>query len=160
MAFIVDVFSQRILAWHASTSKATDLVLTPLRMAIWQRDHEGTPVIAADLIHHSDAGSQYTSIRFTEHLDLEGIRPSIGSIGDAYDNALMESINGLYKAECIRTTVFHHGPYKTLADVEYATAGWVDWYNQRRLHGSLGMISPTEFETAHYATLNREPQPV
>jgi len=160
VAFIVDVYSQRILAWHASTSKATDLVLTPLRMALWQRDHEGTPVIAADLIHHSDAGSQYTSIRFTEHLDLEGIRPSIGSIGDAYDNALMESINGLYKAECIRTTVFHHGPYKTLADVEYATAGWVDWYNQRRLHGSLGMISPTEFETAHYATLNREPQPV
>ena len=160
MAFIVDVYSQRILAWHASTSKATDLVLTPLRMALWQRDHEGTPVIAADLIHHSDAGSQYTSIRFTEHLDLEGIRPSIGSIGDAYDNALMESINGLYKAECIRTTVFHDGPYKTLADVEYATAGWVDWYNQRRLHGSLGMISPTEFETAHYATLNREPQPV
>jgi len=159
VAFIVDVYSQRILAWHASTSKATDLVLTPLRMAIWQRDHEGTPVIAADLIHHSDAGSQYTSIRFTEHLDLEGIRPSIGSIGDAYDNALMESINGLYKAECIRTTVFHDGPYKTLADVEYATAGWVDWYNQRRLHGTLGMISPTEFETAHYATLNREPQP-
>jgi len=85
VAFIVDVYSQRILAWHASTSKATDLVLTPLRMALWQRDHEGTPVIAADLIHHSDAGSQYTSIRFTEHLDLEGIRPSIGSIGDAYD---------------------------------------------------------------------------
>jgi putative transposase len=103
--------------------------------------------------------AQYTSIRFTEHLDLEGIGPSIGSIGDAYDHALMESINGLYKAECIRTTVFHDGPYKTLADVEYATAGWVDWYNQRRLHGSLGMISPTEFETAHYATLNREPQP-
>ena len=160
VAFIVDVYSQRILAWHASTSKATDLVLTPLRMAIWQRDHEDHPILASDLIHHSDAGSQYTSIRLTEHLALEGIRPSIGSIGDAYDNALMESINGLYKAECIRTTVFHHGPYKTLADVEYATAGWVDWYNQRRLHSSLGMISPTEFETAHYATLNREPQPV
>ena len=72
----------------------------------------------------------------------------------------METINGLYKAECIRTTVFHHGPNKTLADVEYATAGWVYLYNQRRLHGSLGIISPTEFETAHYATLNREPQPV
>ena len=125
VAFIVDVFSQRIVAWHASTSKATDLVLTPLRMAIWERDRQGHPVVAADLIHHSDAGSQYTSIRFTEHLDLEGIRPSIGSIGDAYDNALMETINGLYKAECIRTTVFHQGPYKTLADVEYATAGWV-----------------------------------
>jgi len=72
----------------------------------------------------------------------------------------MGSINGLYKSECVRTTVFHHGSYKTLSDVEYATAGWVDWYNQRRLHGSLGMISPVEFETAYYATLNREPQPV
>jgi len=160
VAFIVDVFSQRIVAWHASTSKATDLVMTPLRMAIWQRDHDGHPVVAKDLVHHSDAGSQYTSLRFTEHLELEGINPSIGSVGDAYDNALMETINGLYKAECIRTTVFHDSPYKTLADVEYATAGWVDWYNQRRLHGSLGMISPVEFETAHYATLNREPQPV
>src|SRR5664279_3660058 len=160
VAFIVDVYSQRILAWHASTSKATDLVLTPLRMALWQRDHEGTPVVAADLIHHSDAGSQYTSIRFTEHLDLEGIRPSIGSIGDAYDNALMESINGLYKAECIRTTVFHDGPYKTIADVEYATAGWVDWYNNRRLHSTLGNVPPVEYEQAHYAALNREPHPV
>ncbi len=103
---------------------------------------------------------QYTSLRLTEHLALEEIRPSIGTGGDAYDNALMETINGLYKAECIRTTVFHDGPYKTLADVEYATAGWVDWYNQRRLHGSLGMTSPVEFETAHYATLNREPHPV
>lgn len=160
VAFIVDVFSQRIVAWHASTSKATDLVMTPLRMAIWQRDHEGNPVVGEDLIHHSDAGSQYTSIRFTEHLELEGIQPSIGSVGDAYDNALMETINGLYKAECIRTTVFHDGPYKTIADVEFATAGWVDWYNQRRLHGSLGMISPVEFEQHHYAALNREPQPV
>ncbi len=88
VAFIVDVYSQRIVAWHASTSKATDLVMTPLRMAIWQRDHDGHPIVAAELIHHSDAGSQYTSIRFTEHLDLEGIQPSIGSVGDAYDNAL------------------------------------------------------------------------
>ena len=159
VAFIVDVFAQRIVAWHASTSKATDLVMTPLRMAIWQRDHEGNPVVPEDLIHHSDAGSQYTSIRFTEHLELEGIQPSIGSVGDAYDNALMETINGLYKAECIRTTVFHDGPYKTIADVEFATAGWVDWYNQRRFYGSLGMISPVEFEQHHYAALNREPQP-
>lgn len=160
VAFIVDVFAQRIVAWHASTSKVTDLVMTPLRMALWQRDHEGRPVVAEQLIHHSDAGSQYTSIRFTEHLELEGIRPSIGSVGDAYDNALMETINGLYKAECIRTTVFHDGPYKTIADVEYASAAWVDWYNNRRLHGSLGMMTPVEFEDAHYATLNREPQPV
>ncbi len=103
---------------------------------------------------------QYTSIRFTERLELEGISPSIGSVGDAFDNALMETINGLYKTECIATTVFHDGPYRTITDVEYATAGWVDWYNQRRLHGTLGMMTPVEFEQAHYATLNREPRPV
>jgi len=91
-------------------------------MALWQRNREGHPTVAGELIHHSDAGSQYTSIRLTEHLALEEIRPSIGSVGDAYDNALMETINGLYKAECIRTTVFHDGPYKTIADVEYAPA--------------------------------------
>lgn len=159
VAFILDCFAQRIVAWHASTSKATDLVMTPLRMALWQRDREGHPTIAGELIHHSDAGSQYTSIRLAEHLELEGIRPSIGSVGDAYDNALMETINGLYKAECIRTTVFHDGPYKTIADVEYATAGWVDWYNNRRLHGSLAMMPPVEFEQAHYAALNPEQQP-
>jgi putative transposase len=159
VAFIVDVFAQRIVAWHAATSKHTDLVMTPLRMAIWQRDRDGNPVVGEDLVHHSDAGSQYTSIRLTEHLELEGIRPSIGSVGDAYDNALMETINGLYKAECVRTTVFHAGPYRTIAEVEHATAGWVDWYNNERLHGSLGMMSPVEFEAAHYATLNREPRP-
>ena len=103
---------------------------------------------------------QYTSIRFTEHLALEGIRPSIGSVGDAFDNALMETIIGLFKTECIRTTVFHHGPYKTLADVEYATAGWVDWYNNRRLHGSIGMVPPAEYEQAHYAALKPEMQPI
>jgi putative transposase len=160
VAFIVDVFSQRILAWYASTSKAVDLVMTPLPIAQWQRDREGHPAVAGELIHHSDAGSQYTSIRLSEHLALEGILPSIGSVGDAYDNALMETINGLYKAECIRTTVFHEGPYRTIADVEHGTSAWVDWYNQQRLHGSLGMMSPVEFENAHYATLNREPQPV
>ena len=159
VAFILDVFAQRIIAWHAQTTKTVDLVMIPLRMAIWQRDREGHPVVAGELIGHSDAGSQYTSIRFTEHLALEGIRPSIGSVGDAYDNALMECVNGLYKTECIRTTVFHAGPYRTIADVEYATAGWVDWYNNRRLHSSLDYLSPEEFEQAHYATLNREPQP-
>ena len=160
VAFIVDVFAQRIVAWHAATNKETDLVMIPLRMALWERDREGRPTVAGELIHHSDAGSQYTSILLTEHLGLEEILPSIGSVGDAYDNALMETINGLYKAECIRTTVFHEGPYKTIADVEFATAGWVDWYNTRRLHSSLGYVPPAEFEQAHYATLNREPQPV
>jgi putative transposase len=84
----------------------------------------------------------------------------VGSVGDAYDNALMECIIGLYKTECINTDVFHHGPYKTLTDVEYATAGWVDWYNNRRLHSSLGFIPPTEYEQAHYAAHNLTGQPV
>ncbi len=159
VAFVVDVFAQKIVAWHAATSMVTDLVMTPLRMALWQRGREGHPAMPDQLIHHSDAGSQYTSIRYTEHLALEQIRPSIGTVGDAYDNALMESINGLYKSECIRTTVFHDGPYKSVSDVEFATAGWVDWYNNRRLHSTLGMMTPAEYEQAHYATLNREPQP-
>jgi len=114
---------------------------------------------AGELIHHSDAGSQYTSVRLTEHLALEGIRPSIGTVADAYDNGLMESINGLYKTECIRTTVFHASRDKTIADVEYATAGWVEWYNNRRLHGTLGNVPPIEYENDHHAALNREPQP-
>ena len=159
VAFIVDVFAQKIVAWHAATSKATDLVMVPLRMALWARDREGHRPAPGQLICHSDAGSQYTSVRLTEHLALAEIRPSIGTVGDAYDNALMETINGLYQAEATRTTVFHAGPYKTLADVEYATAGWVDWYNNRRLHSSLGNVPPVEFEQAHYAALNREPQP-
>jgi transposase InsO family protein len=103
---------------------------------------------------------QYTSITFTDHLADEGIRPSIGSVADAYDNALMECVIGLFKTECIRTTIFHVGPCRTIGDVEYATARWVDWYNNRRLHSTVGMMAPVEFEQAHYATLNREPQPV
>lgn len=160
VAFIVDVYSQRIVAWHAQTSKHTDLVMIPLRMALWERERQGHPVGPGQLRHHSDAGSQYTSVVLTEHLALEQIAPSIGSVGDAYDNALMETINGLYKAECVRTTIFHDGPYKTIADVEYATAGWVDWYNHRRLHGSLGMVSPDEYEADYYAALTRAPLPV
>jgi transposase InsO family protein len=159
VALIVDVYAQRIVGWHAATDRRTDLVLTPLRIALWDRDRQGMPVEPGQLLHHSDAGSQYTSIRFTEHLELTGIAPSIGSVGDAYDNALMESIIGLFKTECIATTVFHDGPYRTLADIEYAVAGWVDWYNHRRLHGSLGMLTPAEYEQAHYAAENREPQP-
>ena len=159
VAFIVDVFSQRIVGWHAQTSKHVELVMIPLRMSLWERGRQGHPIQPKQLRAHSDAGSQYVSLAYTEKLALDGIAPSIGSVGDAYDNALMESINGLYKAECIRTTVFHDGPYKTIADVEYATAGWVDWFNNRRLHSSLGYVPPAEFEQAHYATLNREPHP-
>src|SRR5829696_3467317 len=160
VAFVVDVFAQRIVAWNTATAKDTDLVMAPLRMAIWQRDRDGHPIVPGELIGHADAGSQYTSIRFTEHLALEGVRPSIGSVGDAYDNALMESVIGLFKTECIRTTVFHAGPYRTVGDVEYATAGWVDWYNNRRLHSTLDYLTPVEYEQAHHATLTRELHPV
>ncbi|WBL18241.1 IS3 family transposase [Citricoccus sp. NR2] len=156
VAFIVDVYSQRIVAWHAQTSKQVDLVMIPLRMALWERARQGRPVQPEQLRAHSDAGSQYTAVAYTEKLTLDGIAPSIGSVGDAYDNALMETINGLYKAECVRTTVFHDGAYKTISDVEYATAGWVDWYNHRRLHGSLGMVSPEEYEATYYAALTPE----
>jgi putative transposase len=159
VAFVVDIFAQRIVGWHAATTKHTGLVLTCLRMATWQRDHEGHPVSAGQLLHHSDAGSQYTSLRFTEHLALEGIAPSIGSVGDAYDNGLMESIIGLYKTECIRPGPFHTEPLRTLGDIEFATMAWVDWYNNRRLHGSIGMVPPIEYEAAHYAALQLERQP-
>ena len=159
VAFIVDVYSQRIVAWHAQTTKHVELVMIPLRIGLWERDRQGHTIQPKQLRAHSDAGSQYVSIAYTEKLDLDGIAPSIGSVGDAFDNALMETINGLYKTECIRTTVFHDGPYRTIGDVEFATAGWVDWYNTRRLHSSLGYVPPAEFEQAHYAALNREPQP-
>jgi len=111
------------------------------------------------VLHRLVEPGQYTAIRLTEHLALEGIAPSIGTVGDAYDNALMETVNGLFKTECIRTTVFSPGAFRTLSDVEFATAGWVDWYNNRRLHGTLGMLTPIEFETLHYEALTREPEP-
>ncbi len=160
VAFILDCHAQRIVGWHADTNKRTNLVLTPLRIALWDRRRQGHPVLADQLAHHSDAGSQYTSIRFTEHLDLEDIAPSIGTVGDAYDNALMESIIGLFKTECIHTNVFHNGPYRNITDVEYATAGWVDWWNNRRLHSTLEMITPNEHEQAHYAANSSQVQPV
>ena len=157
-AFVVDVFTDRIVSWHVQSTKHAELVTIPLQMALWSRDHEAHPVTQG-LIAHSDAGCQYTSVRYTDHLMLEGLSASIGSVGDAYDNALMESIIGLYKTECIRTTVFHDGPYRTIADVEYATAGWVDWYNHRRLHSRLGYTTPVEFEHAHYTAPLTEGQP-
>lgn len=100
--------------------------------------------------HHSDAGSQYTSQRYTEHLASAGLVPSIGTVGDAYDNALMESVNGLYKAECVRTDVFHQGDLAGLADVESATSTWVAWYNTARLHTSLGMQTPAQTEAMYH----------
>lgn len=156
VAFIVDVYAQRIIGWHADTSKQTELVDLPLRMALWQRDREGHTIKSGQLVAHSDAGSQYTSVRFTEHLEIEGFRPSIGTIGDAYDSSLMESIIGLFKTEAIRTDVFHHGPYRQLADVEFATAAWVDWWNHQRLHGTIGNLTPVECEQLHFTAPAKE----
>ncbi|MBK8460740.1 MAG: transposase [Micropruina sp.] len=109
---------------------------------------------------NSDAGSQYTSLVFTDHLSLEGIAASIGTVGDAFDNSLMETTVGLYKTECIRTRIFHDGPYKTITDVEYATAGWVSWYNTTRLHSSIGMVPPAEYEQTYYLNKAMQDTPV
>ncbi|MEV6949797.1 integrase core domain-containing protein, partial [Streptomyces sp. NPDC051172] len=132
------------------TVKETVFVLDALEMAIWQRDRDQQPIQPGELIHHSDAGSQYTSFRLAEHLDAAGIAASIGSVGDAYD-ALMESAIGLYKTELIKP----QRPWKTLAQVELATAEWVDWYNHRRLHGEIGHIPPVEYEANYYTELTK-----
>jgi putative transposase len=145
VAFVVDAFSRRIAGWKADTRMTTSLVLDALEMALWSRDHAGHPV-SEPLVHHSDAGSQYTSIAFTDHLAREGIEASIGSAGDAYDNALAESAIGLYKTELIKP----RGPWRTLDDVEYATLEYIDWYNNRRLHGEIGHLPPAEHEAAYY----------
>jgi putative transposase len=153
VAFVVDTFSRRIVGWAAAASKQTGLVLSALEMAIWQRDRTGTPIRAGQLIHHSDAGSQYTSFALAAHLEREGIAPSVGTVGDALDNALMESTIGLFKTELIKP----RGPWKTLAQVELATAEWADWYNNRRLHGELGHIPPAEHEANHYQNRQKTP---
>jgi transposase InsO family protein len=151
VAFVIDCFSRSIVGWQAATIKDTAMVTTALKMALWRRDHAGH-TIEEGLIHHSDAGSQYTSIKFSETLVLEGIAASIGSIGDAYDNALAESTIGLFKTEAVaRDSPFLTGPLKSLEDVEFATMEWVDWYNNRRLHSLLGHAPPEEYEAAYYA---------
>lgn len=114
VSFVVDCCAQKIVRCNASIRHDVELVELPVRRALWHRENDGTPIERGQLIAHSDAGSEYTSVRYTERLDLEGVRPSIGSVGDAYDNALMETINGFYKTECIRTDVFHQGPFRTL----------------------------------------------
>jgi putative transposase len=153
VAFCVDVYSRMITGWRASTSMTTDLVLDALEMGIWQRARQGRSVTG--LVHHSDAGSQYTSIRYTERLAEAGAKPSIGSVGDSYDNAMAESIIGLYKTEVIR----RRGPWRGLDDVEIATLEWVDWFNNRRLFEDLGWIPPAEAESHYYATTQSSEHP-
>ena len=140
VAFVVDVYSRFIVGWRVASSLRTDLVLDALEQAIWSRT--GTKGV----IHHSDRGSQYLSIRYTERLAENGIVASVGSVGDSYDNALAETINGLYKTEVIR----RRGPWRNIDAVEYATLEWVDWFNNRRLLEPIGDVPPAELEMAYY----------
>ena len=145
VCFIVDAFSRRIVGWRVAGHMRTDMVLDALEMARWSR---GTNL--EGLVAHSDAGSQFTSIRYGERLAELGALPSIGSVGDSYDNALAEATNSLYKAELIRGP--DQGPWKTIEDVELATLGWVHWFNNQRLHSYLDDRSPDEFEAAYART--------
>lgn len=143
VAFITDVFARCIVGWRVSRSLHTDMVLDALEQALWARRETG------GLIHHSDRGSQYLSIRYTERLAEANIEASVGSVGDSYDNAMAETINGLYKTEVIR----HRGPWRNINEVEFATLEWVDWFNNRRLLEPIGNIPPAEFEKAYYRQL-------
>ena len=146
VAFVIDVFARRIVGWRTSTSMKTQFVLDALEQAIWQRK---TPDNKA-LVHHSDRGSQYLSIKYTERLDEAKIDLSVGTVGDAYDNALAECVIGLFKTEVINQI----GPWKSIREVEWEMLKWVDWYNNRRLLGPIGYITPAEAEEAFYANLN------
>ncbi len=140
VAFVIDVFARRIIGWRVSRSMSTALVLDALEQALWAR------ASARGVIHHSDRGSQYLSIRYTERLAEVGAEPSVGSTGDSYDNALAETIIGLFKTEVIH----HRGPWRSIDAVEYATLEWVDWFNNRRLLESIGNVPPAELEMAYY----------
>ena len=145
-AFVIDVFSRMVVGWQVATSLYTELALDALEMGIWRRRHTGADL--AGLIHHSDRGVQYRALRYTERLAEAAAVASVGSRGDSYDNALAEAFNSLFKAELIR----NKGPWTGINDVEIAVAEYVDWFNQRRLHGELGHITPAEHEAAHYTT--------
>ncbi len=157
-AFVIDAYAGTIVGWECSASKHTRLVTSAIRQAAALRARHGNP-LQGNTIHHSDAGSQYTSIRFGESLLLAGMIPSIGSVGDAYDNALAETTIGLYKHECIRAdSPFRRGPLRTLSDAEQITADWVHWYNTSRLMHRLGRRPPAEHEADYYAR-TRDSQP-
>jgi putative transposase len=150
VAFVIDTYARRIVGWRVSRTAHTSFVLDALDQAL----HERRPIHRAGLVHHSDRGSQYVSIKYTERLAEAGIEPSVGSVGDSYDNALAETINGLYKAELIH----RRGPWRSFEAVEFATLEWVDWFNHRRLLQPIGNIPPAEAEDRYYAML--EPTPM
>jgi transposase InsO family protein len=149
VAFVIDTFARRIVGWRASRTAHAGFVLDALEQAL----HDRRPTRSGGLIHHSDRGSQYVSIRYTERLAEAGIEPSVGSVGDSYDNALAETINGLYKAEVIH----RRGPWRSFEAVEYATLEWVDWFNHRRLLEPIGNIPPAEAEEQYYAMIEQRP---
>ena len=149
VAFVIDAYARKIVGWRVSSSAHAGFVLDALEQAV----HDRRPGKGMGLVHHSDRGSQYLSIRYTERLAEAGIEPSVGSVGDSYDNALAETINGLFKAEVIH----RRGPWRSLEAVEYATLEWVDWFNNRRLLEPIGNIPPAEAEANFYAALETEP---
>jgi putative transposase len=152
-AFVSDVFSRRIVGWRTTCSMPTALPLDALEMALWTRDragHTDPDGRLEGLIHHSDAGSQYTAIRYAERLADAGALASIGSVGDSFDNAMAESVIGLYKTECVR----HDGPFRSVDDLELATLSWVHWFNTNRLHSALHYVTPIEYETEYYRQIN------
>ena len=156
VAFVIDVFARRIVGWRVSASLATDFVLDALEQAIYDRCGAGVD----DLVHHSDRGTQYVSMRYTARLAEAGIAPSVGSRGDSYDNALAESIIGLFKTEVIQ----RKGPWRHLEAVEFATLSWVDWFNHRRLLEPIGYVPPAEYEARYNADVaqggtRRQPDP-
>ena len=145
VAFVIDAYARRIVGWRASRTAQTGFVLDALEQAL----HERRPVRGGRLVHRSDHGVQYVSIKYTERLREAGIEPSVGSVGDSFDNALAETINGLYKTE-----LFHRrGPWRSFEDVEFATLEWVDWFNNRRLMEPIGNIPPAEAEARYYAQI-------
>lgn len=152
-AFVTDVFSRRIVGWRTMHSMPTDLPLDALEMALWVRDRAGESV--KGVIQHSDAGSQYTALRYTERLADVGAVASIGTVGDSYDNALAESVVGLYKTECVKID----GPFRTADELELATLSWVHWFNENRLHSSIGYLTPIEMENKYYREMTSQSQP-
>jgi len=151
VAFVVDVFARRIVGWRTSSSMTTDFVLDALEQALYARQPERD----SSLVHHSDRGSQYVSIRYSERLAEAGVEPSVGSKGDSYDNALAETINGLYKAELIH----RRAPWKTKEAVELATLEWVSWFNNHRLLEPIGYVPPAEAEANYYRQLTEQAMP-
>ena len=145
VAFVIDAYARRIVGWRVSRTAHASFVLDALEQAL----HARRPVQGGGLIHHSDRGVQYVSSKYTERLAEAGVEPSVGSVGDSYDNALAETINGLYKTEVIR----RRGPWRSLEAVEFATLEWVDWFNNRRLLEPIGNIPPAEAEARYYAQL-------